>query len=66
MSMFDRFELSNKDGTWRDKCEQLYIENKRLQADLERCQASLPASIPSTPKREGLSLNMRARRDSSS
>ena len=61
ISLFDRFELSNKDGPWREKCEQLYLENKKLQGELDKYQTSL-SSIPNTPKREGFSLNLRQRR----
>lgn len=25
LSLYEKFELSNKDSTWREKCEQLYL-----------------------------------------
>lgn len=65
INLYEKYELSSKDATWREKCEQLYMENKRLLAELERCQASA-GSVPETPKREGMSLNLRNRRESAS
>jgi hypothetical protein len=61
ISVYDRFELSNKDATWREKCEQLYIENKKLLNELEKVQSAL-----TTPTREGYSLNLRQRKNSES
>ena len=34
ISIYERFQLSNKDSTWREKCQQLYLENKKLQAEV--------------------------------
>lgn len=61
ISLYERFELSNKDSSWREKCEQLYMENKRMAQEMERLQNS----IPSTPvrEREGHSLNLRNKRN---
>ncbi len=61
VNIYDRFELSNKDATWREKCEQLYIENKKLLNELEKAQSAL-----TTPTREGYSLNLRQRKNSES
>jgi hypothetical protein len=38
------------------------MENKRLQAELEKYQNTIV--MPDTPKKEGMSLNLRNRRES--